>query len=52
MAKLDRLPVIEEREIQSLTLTATSAGACLRGRYSGSGRRVAVKLLPNLLSHR
>ncbi|XP_063044923.1 receptor-interacting serine/threonine-protein kinase 2 [Engraulis encrasicolus] len=52
MAKLDRLPVIEEREIQSLTLTATSAGACLRGRYSWSGRRVAVKLLPNLLSHR
>ncbi|KAL2089047.1 hypothetical protein ACEWY4_015946 [Coilia grayii] len=52
MAHLGRLPQIEEREIQSLTLAATSAGACLRGRYSRTGQRVAVKLLPNPPSHR
>lgn len=42
---LSQLPQIEERDILNLTLTATSAEACLRGQYRGTGLLVAVKLL-------
>ncbi|XP_062405815.1 receptor-interacting serine/threonine-protein kinase 2 isoform X2 [Sardina pilchardus] len=42
---LQQLPHIEEGDILNLTLTATSAETCLRGRYKGTGRLVAVKLL-------
>ncbi|XP_041916706.1 receptor-interacting serine/threonine-protein kinase 2 [Alosa sapidissima] len=44
---LHQLPQIEEGDILNLTLTATSAEASLRGRYKGTGRLVAVKLLPS-----
>ncbi|XP_048040171.1 receptor-interacting serine/threonine-protein kinase 2 isoform X1 [Megalobrama amblycephala] len=45
MAQVSHLQIIDEKDLQNVVLVRTSVGACLRGHFERTGRKVAVKLI-------
>jgi len=45
MAQVSHLQMIDEKDLRDVVLVRTSTGACLRGCFGSTGRKVAVKLI-------
>uniref|UniRef100_A0A8C1SAN5 Adhesion G protein-coupled receptor G1 n=1 Tax=Cyprinus carpio TaxID=7962 RepID=A0A8C1SAN5_CYPCA len=45
MARASHLQMIDEKDLRDVVLVRTSVGACLRGHFGRTGRKVAVKLI-------
>ncbi len=45
MAQASHLQVIDDKDLRDVVLVRTSVGACLRGHFVRTGRKVAVKLI-------
>ncbi|XP_077084537.1 receptor-interacting serine/threonine-protein kinase 2 isoform X1 [Siphateles boraxobius] len=45
MAQVSHLQMIDEKDLRDVVLVRTSVGACLRGHFGRTGRKVTVKLI-------